>query len=215
MPTGPQLAAFLAASVVFIALPGPSVLFAIGRALTVGRRDALLSVTGNALGLLVQVAFVAIGLGALVEASAAAYTVLKLVGAGYVIYLGIQAIRHRADARLSLAAPDAAVVASPWRAVWAGFMVGGTNPKTILFFAAFLPQFMNDAAPATPQLLFLGLLFGLLALGQDSVLALVASQARTWFSRSPKRLDHLSVTGGVAMVGLGTGLALEGTVIKA
>ncbi|PUB19870.1 threonine/homoserine/homoserine lactone efflux protein [Promicromonospora sp. AC04] len=211
MPTATQLVAFLAASVIFIALPGPSVLFAIGRALTVGRRDALLSVTGNALGLLVQVACVAIGLGALVEASATAYTVLKLVGAGYVIYLGIQAIRHRADARLAMAAPDKARPAGPWRAVSAGFTVGVTNPKTIVFFAAFLPQFMNDAAPATPQLLFLGLLFGALALGQDSIVTLIASQARTWFSRNPKRLDHLSVTGGVAMVGLGAGLALEGS----
>src|SRR5690606_13555987 len=91
MPTTTQLVAFVAASFVFIALPGPSVLFAIGRALTVGRRDALLSVSGNAIGLLVQVACVAVGLGALVEASAAAYTVLKLVGAAYVVYLGVQA----------------------------------------------------------------------------------------------------------------------------
>jgi threonine/homoserine/homoserine lactone efflux protein len=210
MPTTAQLLAFFAASVVFIALPGPSVLFAIGRALTVGRRDALLSVTGNALGLLVQVAFVAVGLGALVETSATAYTVLKLVGAAYVIYLGIQAIRHRADARLALTAPDKVRPASPWRAISAGFVVGATNPKTIVFFAAFLPQFMNDAAPATPQLLLLGLLFGLLALCQDSILALVAGQARTWFARSPKRLDHLSVAGGVTMVGLGTTLALQG-----
>ncbi|MFI6426337.1 LysE family translocator [Promicromonospora sp. NPDC050880] len=212
MPGTTQLVAFLAASVVFIALPGPSVLFAIGRALTVGRRDALLSVSGNALGLLVQVGFLAVGLGALVEASATAYTVLKLVGAGYVIYLGIQAIRHRADARLALAAPEGARPTSVRRAVWTGFVVGATNPKTIVFFAAFLPQFMNDAAPAAPQLLFLGLLFGVLALCQDSILALVASQARTWFSREPKRLDHLSVAGGLAMVGLGAGLALEGRV---
>jgi threonine/homoserine/homoserine lactone efflux protein len=210
MPTTAQLLAFFAASVVFIALPGPSVLFAIGRALTVGRRDALLSVTGNALGLLVQVACVAIGLGALVEASATAYTVLKLVGAGYVIYLGIQAIRHRADARLALTSPDKVRPSGQWRAVSAGFVVGATNPKTMVFFAAFLPQFMNDAAPATPQLLFLGLLFSVLALCQDSILALLAGQARTWFSRSPKRLDHLSVAGGVTMVGLGTSLALQG-----
>lgn len=212
MPETTQLVAFLAASVVFIALPGPSVLFAIGRALTVGRRDALLSVSGNALGLLVQVGFLAVGLGALVEASATAYTVLKLVGAGYVIYLGVQAIRHRADARLALAAPGGARPTSARRAVWTGFVVGATNPKTIVFFAAFLPQFTNDAAPAAPQLLFLGLLFGVLALCQDSILALVASQARTWFSREPRRLDHLSVTGGLAMIGLGAGLALEGRV---
>jgi len=212
VPTTTQLVAFVAASFVFIALPGPSVLFAIGRALTVGRRDALLSVSGNAIGLLVQVACVAVGLGALVEASAAAYTVLKLVGAAYVVWLGVQAIRHRADARLALDAPTTDRQGGVLRALWAGFVVGGTNPKTLVFFAAFLPQFMNDAAPATPQLLLLGLVFAAMALCQDSVVTLLAAQARTWFSRKPRRLDQLGVAGGVAMIGLGTGLALEGQV---
>lgn len=212
MPTTTQLVAFVAASFVFIALPGPSVLFAIGRALTVGRRDALLSVSGNAIGLLVQVACVAVGLGALVEASAAAYTVLKLVGAAYVVWLGVQAIRHRADARLALDAPATDRQGGVLRALWAGFVVGGTNPKTLVFFAAFLPQFMNDAAPATPQLLVLGLIFAAMALCQDSVVTLLAAQARTWFSRKPRRLDHLGVAGGIAMIGLGTGLALEGRI---
>ena len=102
VPTTSQLLAFALASILFIQVPGPSLLFTIGRALTVGRRAALLSVLGNALGLIAQIVAVALGLGAVVAASAAAYTVLKIVGAGWVVWLGIQAIRHRGDARVAL-----------------------------------------------------------------------------------------------------------------
>lgn len=211
MPSTSQLAAFVVASIIFIQVPGPSLLFTIGRALTVGRRDALLSVVGNALGLIAQVACVAVGLGALVAASATAFTVLKLVGAAYVVYLGIQAIRHRGDARAALDAPAGTLRESPWRAVRTGFLVGGTNPKTIVFFAAFLPQFINTKAAAVPQLVLLGLLFGALATASDSCWAIAAAKARDWFARKPHRLDHLGVTGGVMMVCLGATLATQGS----
>lgn len=211
MPSTSQLAAFVVASFLFIQVPGPSLLFTIGRALTVGRSDALLSVVGNALGLLTQVALVALGLAALVEASATAYTALKLLGAGYVVYLGIQAIRHRADARKALDAVGDVRRTTPWRSVWTGFVVGGTNPKTIVFFAAFLPQFVNGSAAAAPQVLLLGFVFGLLAVASDSCWALAAGKARAWFAREPRRLDQLGVAGGVMMVGLGASLAAQGS----
>lgn len=201
----------MVASFLFIQVPGPSLLFTIGRALTVGRRDALLSVVGNTLGLVTQVACVALGLGALVAASATAYTTLKLVGAAYVVWLGVQAIRHRADARLAM--ESAGTVAQSGRsrgAVWTGFLVGVTNPKSIVFFAAFLPQFIDPSAAAAPQLLFLGLLFGAMAVCSDTCWALAASRARDWFARKPHRLDHLGAAGGVMMVGLGAGLATTG-----
>ncbi len=210
MSSTSQFAAFAVASFLFIQLPGPSLLFTIGRALTVGRRDALLSVAGNALGLVAQIVLVAIGLAALVEASATAYTVLKLVGAGYVVYLGIQAIRHRAEARQALDAGTEMRRRHPLRSVWTGFVVGATNPKTIVFFAAFLPQFVSDGAPAGPQLVLLGLVFGLMAALSDSCWALAAGRARTWFARRPERLDHVGAAGGVMMVGLGAGLAVQG-----
>jgi threonine/homoserine/homoserine lactone efflux protein len=212
MPSTSQLAAFVLASVLFIQVPGPSLLFTIGRALTVGRRDALLSVVGNSVGLFTQVVGVAVGLGALVSASATAFTALKLVGAAYVVWLGVQAIRHRADARLAMAhAADGPVRrASTAAAVRTGFVVGVTNPKSIVFFAAFLPQFVDRSAPAAPQLVLLGLLFGLLAVCSDTVWALAAGRARDWFARKPHRLDHLGATGGVMMVGLGAGLATTG-----
>lgn len=212
MPSTSAFWTFLVASILFIQVPGPSLLFTIGRALTVGRRDALLSVLGNALGLVAQVVGVALGLGALVAASATAYTVLKLVGAAYVVYLGVQAIRHRADARLAMNAATSPRVRPqrPWASVRTGFVVGATNPKTIVFFAAFLPQFIEPSAPAAPQLLLLGVVFGAMAVCSDTCWALAASRARDWFARKPHRLDHLGVTGGVMMVGLGAGLAATG-----
>ena len=206
MPSSSQWLAFLIASILFIQVPGPSLLFTIGRALTVGRRDALLSVVGNALGLVVQVVAVAIGLGAVVAASAAAFTALKLVGAAYVVWLGIAAIRHRGDARVALENPGLAP-STHGHAVRTGFVVGVTNPKTIVFFAAFLPQFTSPSGPAAPQLLLLGVVFGALAVCSDSLWALGAGKARSWFAREPRRLDHLSAAGGGMMIALGFTLA--------
>jgi threonine/homoserine/homoserine lactone efflux protein len=200
MPSPNQWLAFLAASILFIQLPGPSLLFTIGRALTVGRREALLSVVGNALGLLAQVALVAAGLGAVVAASATAYTVVKVAGAAYVVWLGVQAIRHRADARLAMESGAPVRRGHPVRI---GFTVGATNPKTIVFFVAFLPQFADPAGPVAVQTLLLGAAFATLAVASDSVWALAAGRARDWFARRPARLDGLSASGGAMMVGLG------------
>lgn len=211
MPDISHLLAFALASLLFIQVPGPSLLFTIGRALTVGRRDALLSVVGNAIGLLAQVTAVALGIGALVAASATAYTALKLVGALYVIHLGIQAIRNRADARLALEDPVDVAPSTTLKSLRIGFLVGATNPKTIVFFAAFLPQFASGSAPAGVQLLLLGLFFGILAVCSDGCWALLAGRARDWFARKPKRLDGLGVAGGVMMVGLGATLATTGS----
>jgi threonine/homoserine/homoserine lactone efflux protein len=208
VPSSSQWIAFLVASILFIQVPGPSLLFTLGRALTVGRRDALLSVVGNALGITVQVLMVAVGLGAVVAASATAYTVLKVVGAAYVVHLGIQAIRRRGDARAALLAGHA----EPERtrqAVVTGFVVGVTNPKTVVFFVAFLPQFTAPDAAAAPQLAVLGLVFGVMCAASDSVWALAAGTARRWFARRPQRLDGLGVAGGVMMIGLGVGMATQ------
>jgi threonine/homoserine/homoserine lactone efflux protein len=211
VPSSSQWLAFVVASILFIQVPGPSLLFTIGRALTVGRRDALLSVVGNGLGLMLQVLLVAIGLGAVVAASASAYTVIKLVGAGYVIYLGVQAIRHRGDARLALeqAADDLPVRSTALSSVRTGVIVGATNPKTIVFFVAFLPQFTGESAGSPGvALALLGLVFAMMAIASDSVWALAASKAREWFARRPHRLDRLGATGGAMMVGLGTTMAV-------
>lgn len=212
-PTASQWLAFVVASALFIQVPGPSLLFTIGRALTVGRRDALLSVVGNALGIVAQIVAIALGLGAVV-ASATAYTAIKLVGAAYVVWLGVQAIRHRADARAVLGAMDepGAITmraASARRSLRVGFFVGLTNPKTVVFFLAFLPNFVNDAAGhATVQIVLLGLVFGAMCVTSDSLWAVAAGKARDWFGGRPERLDALGAAGGTMMVGLGVTMAV-------
>ncbi|MCW2849448.1 MAG: Lysine exporter protein [Marmoricola sp.] len=202
MPTTSQWITFLVASILFIQVPGPSLLFTIGRALTVGRRDALLSVAGNGIGVVFQVVLIAVGLDAVVTASSAAYAVVKVVGATYVIWLGIQAIRHRADARAAMGAPQPA--GGRGKSLRTGFVVGVTNPKTLVFFVAFLPQFVSAGSRHVGlQMMMLGAVFGVMAICSDSIWALGASKARDWFARKPDRLDRLGVTGGVMMVGLG------------
>ena len=127
MPTSSQWVAFLVASILFIQVPGPSLLFTIGRALTVGRREALLSVAGNAIGVTTQALLVAVGLGAVVAASVTAYTVIKLAGAAYVIWLGIQAIRHRHEAREAMAAPRTPLSPKRPHALRVGVVVKGVG----------------------------------------------------------------------------------------
>jgi threonine/homoserine/homoserine lactone efflux protein len=133
--------------------------------------------------------------------------VLKIAGAAYLVWLGIQAIRHR---RTSGAAA-VGTARSSWTLLRQGMIVGLTNPKTIAFFVAVLPQFVSPSAgPVWAQLLILGLLFQVLALACDSVWALAAGTARAWFARSPRRVSTLSGAGGVLMIGLGGTLALTG-----
>ncbi|MBT2496350.1 LysE family translocator [Microbacterium sp. ISL-59] len=201
------LVAFAVASVAIIAIPGPSVLFVIGRSLSLGRRAGVLSVVGNALGTVPAVLAVAFGVGAIVASSVVAFTTIKIIGGAYLVWLGVQAIRHRHDH-----VPDAdRAPASAATLLRQGFIVGLTNPKTIAFFVAVLPQFVAPAAgPIWAQLLLLGLTFQTLALVCDSVWALAAGTARAWFARSPRRMSTLSGTGGVMMIGLGGTLALTG-----
>ncbi|RZS68831.1 threonine/homoserine/homoserine lactone efflux protein [Agromyces ramosus] len=204
-----NLWAFIVASIVLIVIPGPSVLFVIGRSLALGRLGGLLSVVGNALGMVPLVAAVALGVGALVAQSVVIFTIIKFAGALYLVYLGVQAIRHRADA--AAAVNGEVATRSHWRQLGEGFVVGVTNPKTIAFFVAVLPQFVDFTAGSIPLQLFeLGVVFIVLALLCDSIWALAASAARNWFARSPRRAAHLAATGGVMMIGLGGVLALTG-----
>jgi threonine/homoserine/homoserine lactone efflux protein len=200
-----QLLAFAAATSVLIAIPGPSVLFTVGRALAVGRRGALLTVVGGAGGAYVQVVAVAVGLGAIVERSGEAYTVLKLAGAAYLIYLGVQAVRHR-----RLPAADVPAAARTARPVRDGFVVGVTNPKMIVFLTAALPQFVDrEAGGLALQMLVLGLAVPAISLVSDSLWALAAGTARSWFADSPRRIELLGAAGGVAMIGIGAVAALS------
>ncbi len=204
-----NLLAFTLAAIVLIVIPGPSVLFTIGRALALGRTGGLLSVLGNALGLLPIIGLVALGVGGIVARSEVLFTIVKIAGALYLAYLGIQAIRHRKDS--ARAARAQALPRSHWRQLGEGFVVGITNPKTIAFFVAVLPQFVDLSAGAVPlQMIELGLVFFVLALISDGAWALAAAGARTWFGKSPRRIEALTATGGGLMIGLGGILLFTG-----
>lgn len=204
-----NLVAFGAIVTVLIAVPGPSVLFTISRALTVGRTAALFTVVGNAGGEYLQVIAVAVGVGQLLERSTEVLTVVKWIGAAYLVYLGVQAIRRRRSIAGALNAQVPEV--SPRRAVRDGFVVGVTNPKTIVFFVVALPQFSNPASgPVAVQMLLLGALFPPIAILLDSAWAVAAGTARQWFASSPRRLAAIGGTGGMVMIGLGLGLAVNG-----
>jgi threonine/homoserine/homoserine lactone efflux protein len=209
VPAASDLLVFALTAFILIVVPGPSVLFTVGRALTVGRRGALLTVVGNAAGVYVQVLAVAVGLGAIIEASALVYTVLKFAGAAYLVYLGVQAIRHR---RWLWAGHGAVVAPTQTRRVLReGFVVGVTNPKMIVFLVAALPQFVDRGAGQVPlQMLFLGVVVALIAVVSDSVWAFAAGTARLWFARSPRRTEAFAAAGGVAMIGVGVALAATG-----
>ncbi|MDQ0380816.1 LysE family translocator [Amycolatopsis thermophila] len=206
-----HFAAFAALVFVMVVVPGPSVLFTVSRALTVGRRDALITVLGNAAGVYAQVVAVAFGMGAIVRTSATVFTVIKLAGAAYLVYLGVQAVRHRRKLSEALASAVPATRGRTLTVLRDGFVVGFANPKSIVFLAAVLPQFVDDAAGSVPvQIMLLGIALPAIAVFSDSAWALVAGTARAWFARSPRRLELIGGTGGLVMIGLGAGLALNG-----
>ena len=192
-----------------IAIPGPSVLFVISRSLTLGRRAGLATVVGNAAGVYVQLLAIAIGLGTIVEQSLVVFTAVKLIGAAYLVYLGVQAIRHRR----SLATASAARVEpkSVRRFLLDAFVVGIANPKAMVFFAAILPQFVNRGAGHVPvQMMLLGVVFFVVALISDGAWALAAGAARSWLTRKPARVEAIGGIGGLAMIGIGVRLAVSG-----
>lgn len=204
VPPLSHLLAFAGVALLLVAVPGPSVLFVVGRSISMGRRNGLLSVLGNAAGTSVHVVAVALGLGVLVAESALLFTIVKVVGAVYLVVLGVQAIRRRKDA-VDAVRP---IATATGRVLRQGFLVGVSNPKSIVFLAAVLPQFVDRQVGTIPlQLAVLGLTLLVIGLASDSVWALLAGTARQWFARSPKRLQRLDATGGVMMIGLGGVLA--------
>jgi threonine/homoserine/homoserine lactone efflux protein len=202
-----NLLAFGLASIPLIVIPGQSVLFTIGRSLALGKVGGLVTVLGNSLGALVITVAIAIGLGTVLESSAVVFTVVKVLGAAYIMFLGVQAIRHRNRG----AQPAATAPKGGGRTFWEGFLVGVSNVKTMIFFLAVFPLFVDRAAGAVPgQILTLGAVFIAIALVSDSTWALIAGSARDWFARSPRRIPVLAATGGVMMIGIGAAVLLVG-----
>ena len=209
MPPSSHLLAFAVTAFVIILIPGPSVLFTVSRAIVLGRVAGVATVAGNTVGAFTQVVAVAFGIGPLIERSIALFTVLKLAGACYLIFLGVQAVRHRHS--LAEALGQQVERKTTARIVIDGFTVGVTNPKVVVFFSAILPQFVDRQAGNVPvQIIMLGAIFAAVALLSDSAWALAAGTVRTWLSRSPRRLALLGGVGGIAMIAIGTRLAFTG-----
>ncbi|MGW4031349.1 LysE family translocator [Streptomyces sp. NPDC004838] len=212
MISADRLLAFTAMSLLVIVIPGPSVLFVIGRALAHGRRTAIATAFGNVFGSYLLVVAVALGVGSLVERSVTVFVTVKLAGAAYLVYLGVQAFRHRKDMRVAAVDETSAQPArGDVRTVVDGIVVGVTNPKGIVFFAAVLPQFVDHSAGNLPaQMLLLGLVPIGIGLVTDTLWGLGAAAARSWFARSDRRLSMVGGAGGFAMIGLGVTVAATG-----
>lgn len=194
---------YVIASVVIIIAPGPSVLFVIARAIAWGRKTAVFSVIGNVSGAFLLSVLVALGLGPVLQHSSIAYSVVQWGGGTYLIYLGIDALRHRKVHAANMTMKGG-TVPSGMRSIRDGFWVGVLNPKTLVFYAAVLPQFIDRGrGHVTFQLLLLGALFAIMALISDGSWGLLAGTAREWLATDPIRLIRLRSTGGVVMVGLG------------
>jgi threonine/homoserine/homoserine lactone efflux protein len=202
MPATHTLLVFGAASLAFLAVPGPSVIYIVSRSLAEGRKAGVVSALGVQGGGLIHVTAATVGVSALLASSAVAFSVVKYAGAAYLIYLGLRKLLDGVEERAEEPEPVGLS-----RLYWQGVLVNGLNPKTALFFLAFLPQFVDpDRGAVAPQVMILGGLFLVLATLSDSTYALVAGTVRGWLGTHRRRLDRLS---GCSYLGLGVLAALS------
>jgi threonine/homoserine/homoserine lactone efflux protein len=204
IPSWPLFSAFLVASVILAITPGPGVLCIVTRSLVQGRRSGLVSVAGVALGNLGNAIAASLGLAALFAVSSLAFTIVKYAGAAYLAYLGLQMLRSSGEATIVASLPPASLT----RIFRDGFLVALLNPKTTVFFAAFLPQFLSARSQPMLQSVFLGFLFVSIAAITDSGYALAASTVAPRIVRAPGvRVVGRRLGGGV-FIGLGIFTAL-------
>ncbi len=205
IPTS-HLVPFVLASMVIIIVPGPSVLFTLARAVAWGRTVAVLTVLGNSLGTLLLSGLVALGLGPLLQRYNSLSRVIQVAGGLYLVYLGIEALRHRRRHAAAMV-ETSEDRPSRGRIVRQGFTVGVLNPKSLVFFAAIFPHFVDRGrGSVTLQLVVLGVLFSVMAFCSDSTWGIVAGTARQWLAGDPRRLVTLRTIGGVVMCALGVSI---------
>ena len=211
MPALSTVTVFLLAGLVLLVIPGPAVLYITTRSIAHGKRAGLASVAGIELGTLTHVVAATLGVSALLMASAVAFSVVKYLGAAYLVYLGLRTL-------LSVPEDDARADAAPRKPsqlFLQGFLVNLLNPKTALFFFAFLPQFVDPARGAVSgQILWLGLLFVILACCTDGTYALLAGTLGGWLRRSARFRQARRYVAGTVYLGLGLTAALAGEARK-
>jgi len=197
----PGLGLYVAASLALIATPGQDMLYVVTRSLAQGRFAGVCSAVGVCLGILVHTALAALGVSAILQASETLFLALKIAGAAYLAYLGTRMLLARAPARTN-AAPRAPL--SPAALVWQGILSNVTNPKIVLFFLAFLPQFVSPAsAHPTRDLVFLGVLYAVLALPVKVGVGLAAGGLSERAARTPAMLTWINKACGLVLIGLG------------
>jgi threonine/homoserine/homoserine lactone efflux protein len=203
MITGANLAEFIYASVAIMLAPGPSVMFTVARAVAWGRGTAILTVLGNSMGMLILSLIIAVGLGPLLQRSELLLIFVQVLGGLYLIYLGIDALKHRRLHAADMIAINELKPAKP-QVVKQGFMVGVLNPKALVFFSAIFPQFVDASVGSiTIQMIWFGVIFAALAFLLDGMWAVVVGGSRDWFANSQSRLVALRTMGGVVMLLLG------------
>jgi threonine/homoserine/homoserine lactone efflux protein len=207
MPDSSHLSLFLIAAVILAVTPGPAVLYIVTRSVSQGRAAGVVSALGVAAGGLVHVLGAALGLSALLATSALAFATVKYAGAAYLVWLGIRKLRQAPDARTAEPPADRSLS----RTFGEGAIVNILNPKTALFFLAFLPQFVAPSRGSVPmQLAGLGTLFLVIALVTDTAWALLASGAGRWLKGHPRFVASERYVAGSVYVGLGLAAAVSG-----
>jgi threonine/homoserine/homoserine lactone efflux protein len=208
VPSTDLLIKFALTAFAIIVIPGPSVMFTVARGIALGKRAAVLSVLGNNLGAYVSVILVSFGIGPIIQRSQIAFVLVSVLGGSYLIYLGYDTIRNRNNKTEEILKKTD--YATAMQIVRQAFMVGVLNPKTLVFFAAVLPQFVDRSAGNIPaQLLFLGLIFWVIAFISDSIWGISAGAARDWLSNRPDRISNLTLMGGVVIIILGVGILIS------
>jgi threonine/homoserine/homoserine lactone efflux protein len=200
-----QIGVFLAAALVLALTPGPGIMYVMARTLSGGASDGIASTLGTAVGGMIHVAVAAAGLSALLAASAKAFLVVKYIGAGYLVFLGVRSIlsAHRVSSIPTIRPHGAR------RAFLEGILTEALNVKTALFFLAFIPQFVNHLLPMAPQFAVLGVLCVCLNSAVDFMVVLLASRLSGYFRNSPRPTRYMSYASGSVLVGLGTYVALS------
>jgi threonine/homoserine/homoserine lactone efflux protein len=206
--SGSKLALFALAAGALIVVPGPAVLFIVARSAHQGRRAGLVSALGVAAGGVVHVAGAVLGFSALLVSSSVAFGVVRWLGAAYLVYLGVKTLRGGGDEIIAAAPPPS----PPRRLLAQGFVVNVLNPKTALFFLAFLPQFVEPARGRVPlQMLVLGCTFLALAMVSDATYALLAGSLSARLGQTPRSRRRARLVSGGVYLALGLGTALSGS----
>jgi len=211
LPSHTSLAVFVSAALVLLMIPGPAVFYIVGRAMGQGRAAGLVSALGIAVGTLIHVAAAVVGLSAPLMSSAVAFSVVKYLGAAYLIFLGVQKLLNKDSF-----APSGPADRTPLRRIFAqGIVVNILNPKTALFFFAFLPQFVDASRGRVPgQIFFLGTLFALMGATTDSLWGLFAGTLARWLRGNSRWTQAPRYVSGGMLISLGVATAFAGSGAK-